>query len=82
MTATARRPSSRSTSRCSNNLTVTPTFNLKNDNVHLWAKPARSDQRSIYAAGVEPAYAATPDARFLFSYMNEQRSQNVLSSNT
>ena len=29
------------------------------------------------------AYVATPDATFLFSYMNEQRSQNVLSaSNT
>jgi Putative outer membrane beta-barrel porin, MtrB/PioB len=65
------------------NLTVTPTFNLKND-TYIFAQNQEglTSDRS-YAAGVEAAYAATPDATFLFSYMNENRSQNVLSaSNT
>jgi Putative outer membrane beta-barrel porin, MtrB/PioB len=66
-----------------NNLTVTPTFNLKND-TYIFAQNQEglTSDRS-YAAGVEAAYAATPDAIFLFSYMNENRSQNILSaSNT
>ena len=65
------------------NLTVTPTFNLKNDTfIFAQNQEGLTSDRS-YAAGVEMAYVATPDARFLFSYMNEQRSQNILSaSNT
>jgi hypothetical protein len=65
------------------NLTVTPTFNLKND-TYIFAQndEGLTSDRS-YAAGIEAAYAATPDVTFLFSYMNEQRSQNILSaSNT
>ena len=65
------------------NLTVTPTFNVRND-TYIFAQNQEglTSDRS-YAAGVELAYAATPDATFLFSYMNEQRSQNILSaSNT
>ena len=64
------------------NLTVTPTFNMKNDTYLLTQNQVGITSDRSYAAGVEIAYAATPDATFLFSYMNEQRSQNVLSSNT
>ncbi len=66
-----------------NNLTVTPTFNLKNDTYIFSQNQEGLTSDRSYAAGVETAYAATPDVTFLFSYMNEQRSQNVLSaSNT
>ena len=65
-----------------NNLTVTPTFNVKNDTYIFGQNQVGLTSDRSYAAGVEMAYAATPDAIFLFSYMNEQRSQNVLSSNT
>jgi hypothetical protein len=62
------------------NLTVTPTFNLRNDTfIFAQNQEGLTSDRS-YAAGVEMAYVATPDATFLFSYMNEQRSQNVLSA--
>ncbi len=63
-----------------NNLTVTPTFNVKND-TYIFAQNQEglTSDRS-YAAGIEAAYVATPDATFLFSYMNERRSQNVLSA--
>jgi hypothetical protein len=65
-----------------NNLTVTPTFNLKNDTYIFGQNQVGITSDRSYAAGVEASYAATPDAIFLFSYMNENRSQNVLSSNT
>ena len=66
-----------------NNLTVTPTFNLKNDTYIFGQNQNGLTSDRSYAAGVEAAYAATPDAIFLFSYMNENRSQNILSaSNT
>jgi MtrB/PioB family decaheme-associated outer membrane protein len=64
------------------NLTVTPTFNIKNDTFLLTQNQLGVSSDRSYAAGVEAAYAATPDATFLFSYMNEQRTQNVLWSNT
>ena len=64
------------------NLTVTPTFNLKNDTYILGQNQVGLTSDRSYAAGVEMAYVATPDVRFLFSYMNEQRNQNVLSSST
>lgn len=63
-----------------NNLTVTPTFNLKNDTYIFGQNQLGVTSDRSYAAGVEMAYAATPDATFLFSYMNEQRSTNVLST--
>jgi MtrB/PioB family decaheme-associated outer membrane protein len=66
-----------------NNLTVTPTFNLKNDTYIFGQNQEGLTSDRSYAAGIEAAYVATPDATFLFSYMNERRSQNVLSaSNT
>lgn len=65
------------------NLTVTPTFNLRNDTFLFGQNQEGLTSDRSYAAGVEAAYVATPDVTFLFSYMNEQRSQNVLSaSNT
>ena len=66
-----------------NNLTVTPTFNLKNDTYIFSQNQEGLTSDRSYAAGIETAYAATPDVTLLFSYMNENRSQNVLSaSNT
>jgi hypothetical protein len=66
-----------------NNLTVTPTFNLRNDTYIFGQNQEGLTSDRSYAAGIEAAYAATPDATFLFSYVNERRSQNVLSaSNT
>jgi MtrB/PioB family decaheme-associated outer membrane protein len=66
-----------------NNLTVTPTFNLKNDTYIFSQNQEGLTSDRSYAAGIETAYAATPDVTFLFSYMNETRNQNVLSaSNT
>jgi MtrB/PioB family decaheme-associated outer membrane protein len=62
------------------NLTVTPTFNLKNDTFIFAQNQEGVTSDRSYAAGVEMAYVATPDATFLFSYMNEQRSQNVISA--
>jgi MtrB/PioB family decaheme-associated outer membrane protein len=62
------------------NLTVTPTFNLRNDTFLLGQNQEGLTSDRSYAAGVEAAYAATPDAIFLFSYMNEQRNQNVVSA--
>jgi hypothetical protein len=63
-----------------NNLTVTPTFNLKNDTYIFGQNQEGLTSDRSYAAGIEAAYAATPDAIFLFSYMNENRSQNILSA--
>jgi hypothetical protein len=63
-----------------NNLTVTPTFNIKNDTFIFGQNQEGLTSDRSYAAGFEAAYAATPSAIFLFSYMNENRSQNVLSA--
>jgi MtrB/PioB family decaheme-associated outer membrane protein len=63
-----------------NNLTVTPTFNLKNDTYIFSQNQEGLTSDRSYAAGVETAYAATPDLTFLFSYMNEHRSENILSA--
>jgi MtrB/PioB family decaheme-associated outer membrane protein len=63
-----------------NNLTVTPTFNLKNDTYIFGQNQEGLTSDRSYAAGIEAAYAATPDATFLFSYMNERRSQDILSA--
>jgi hypothetical protein len=69
--------------RVLNNLTVTPTFNLKNDTYIFGQNQEGLTSDRSYAAGVEATYAATPDMTFLFSYMNESRTQNILSaSNT
>ena len=62
------------------NLTVTPTLNLKNDTYIFGQNQEGLTSDRSYAAGVEVAYAATPDATFLFSYMNENRSQNIVSA--
>ena len=63
-----------------NNLTVTPTFNLKNDTYIFGQNQEGLTSDRSYAAGVEAAYVATPDVTFLFSYMNENRTQNILSA--
>jgi hypothetical protein len=63
-----------------NNLTITPTFNLKNDTFMFAENQEGVTSDKSYAAGVEMAYAATPDVNFLFSYMNEVRNQNVMSA--
>jgi MtrB/PioB family decaheme-associated outer membrane protein len=64
------------------NFTVTPTVNWKEDEFLLSTNQLGLTHDRSIAAGLEMAYAATPDARFLFSYMNEQRGQQTLSSNT
>ncbi|MGA7995015.1 MAG: MtrB/PioB family outer membrane beta-barrel protein [Bradyrhizobium sp.] len=63
-----------------NNLTVTPTFNVRNDTYIFSQNQEGLTSDRSYAAGIEAAYVATPDATFLFSYMNERRSQNVVSA--
>ena len=63
-----------------NNLTVTLTFNLKNDTYIFGQNQEGLTSDRSYAAGVEAAYVATPDVTFLFSYMNENRTQNILSA--
>ena len=64
------------------NLTVTPTINIRNDGFLLTQNQLGLTKDNSTAAGLELAYAATPDLRFLFSYMNEQRGQQTLSSST
>ena len=65
------------------NLTVSPTVNVKNDTFIFSQNQEGVTSDRSYAAGVEMAYAATPDVNFLFSYMNESRNQNLISaSNT
>jgi MtrB/PioB family decaheme-associated outer membrane protein len=63
-----------------NNLTITPTFNLKNDTFMFSQNQEGVTSDKSYAAGVEMAYAASPDVNFLVSYMNEVRNQNVMSA--
>jgi MtrB/PioB family decaheme-associated outer membrane protein len=65
------------------NLTVSPTFNVKNDRYIFGQNQEGLTGDKSYAAGAEVAYVATPDVTFLVSYMNEHRNQNILSaSNT
>ena len=64
------------------NLTVTPTVNWRDDEFQLSQNQLGLTHDRSTAAGVEVAYAATPDLRFLFSYMNEQHGQAMFSSNT
>jgi MtrB/PioB family decaheme-associated outer membrane protein len=63
-------------------LTVTPTINIRNDGFLLTQNQLGLTKDDSTAAGLELAYAATPDLKFLFSYMNEQRNQQTLSSST
>jgi hypothetical protein len=62
------------------NLTVTPTFIVRNDQFNFTQNQEGVTSDRSTAAGVEIAYAATPDALFLFSYMNETRNQNIMSA--
>ncbi len=57
------------------NLTVTPNVTWRDDEFLLTQNQLGLTHDRGTAAGVEVAYAATPDLRFLFSYMNEQRNQ-------
>ena len=62
------------------NFTVTPTVNYRDDEFLLSQNQLGLTHDHSLAAGLEMAYAASPDLRFLFSYMNEQRGQNQLVS--
>ncbi|WP_291560501.1 MtrB/PioB family outer membrane beta-barrel protein [Bradyrhizobium sp.] len=64
------------------NFTVTPTINIRNDGFLLTQNELGLTKDNSTAVGVELAYATTPDLRFLFSYMNEQRNQQQLVSST
>lgn len=64
------------------NLTVTPTVNWRDDEFLLSQNELGLTHDRSTAAGLEVAYVAAPDLRFLFSYMNEQRGQQTLSSST
>jgi MtrB/PioB family decaheme-associated outer membrane protein len=64
------------------NLTVTPTINWRNDQFLLSQNQLGLTRDKSTALGVELAYVATPDVRFLFSYMNEERNQFMLGSGT
>jgi MtrB/PioB family decaheme-associated outer membrane protein len=64
------------------NFTVTPTINIRNDGFLLTANELGLTKDNSTAAGLELAYVATPDLRFLFSYMNEQRNEQQLASST
>ena len=64
------------------NFTVTPTVNWRDDEFLLSQNQLGLTHDRSTAAGIETAYAATPDLRFLFSYMNEQRGQHQIASST
>jgi MtrB/PioB family decaheme-associated outer membrane protein len=64
------------------NLTVTPTVNWRDDEFLLSQNQLGLTHDRSTAAGVEVAYVATPDVRFLFSYMNEERGQFMFGSST
>ncbi len=63
------------------NFVVTPTAGWRNDDFNL--NPATELgllRNHSWNAGVEAAYAVTPDTRLLFSYMREHRNQLVAST--
>jgi MtrB/PioB family decaheme-associated outer membrane protein len=63
------------------NFVVTPTFGWRNDDFKLdQATELGVLNKRSWNAGVEAAYALSPDTRFLFSYMREHRSQLVAST--
>jgi MtrB/PioB family decaheme-associated outer membrane protein len=64
------------------NFTVTPTVNWRDDEFQLSQTELGMTHDRSLAAGLEMAYVATPDLRFLFSYMNEQRGQFQRASST
>jgi MtrB/PioB family decaheme-associated outer membrane protein len=63
-------------------LTVSPTVVWRDDEFLLQTNQVGLTHDRSTAAGVEAAYVASPNLRFLFSYMNEQRNQFELASNT
>jgi len=64
------------------NFTVTPTVNWRDDEFQLSQNQLGLTHDRSLAAGVELAYVASPDLRFLFSYMNEERGQFMFGSST
>jgi MtrB/PioB family decaheme-associated outer membrane protein len=63
------------------NLTVTPTLKWQDDEYRLQANQVGVSHDRSLGAGLELAYAATSDLRFLASYMNEQHNQFIWSAN-
>jgi MtrB/PioB family decaheme-associated outer membrane protein len=61
-------------------LTITPTLNLKSDDYQFAANQEGLTHDHSRAAGVEMAYVVNPDTTLLFSYMNENRKQQILSA--
>jgi MtrB/PioB family decaheme-associated outer membrane protein len=64
------------------NLTITPNVTWRDDEFLLQQNQLGLTHDRSTAAGVEAAYAATPDLKLLFSYMNEQRGQFMFGSGT
>jgi hypothetical protein len=64
------------------NLTITPTVNWQNNQYLFGQNQLGVTHDNSLAAGIEAAYVATSDLRFLFSYMNEARSQSIISAST
>jgi hypothetical protein len=64
------------------NLTVTPNVTYREDQFMFSQNQLGLTHDRSTAAGVEVAYAATPDLRMLFSYTNEDRNQFLRGSST
>ena len=64
------------------NLTVTPNVTWRDDDFRLQDNQVGLAHDRSVAGGVDVAYAASPDLRFLFSYMNESRQQLTYGTNT
>jgi len=64
-------------------LTVTPTFSYRDDNYLImpWTQEGLNRDKST-TMGIEAAYLMDANTRFLFSYMNEPRSQVITSAGT
>ena len=62
-------------------VTLTPVFGFRNDEYHLnpTTEVGLNNYRSRFM-GIEAAWFIDPNTRFLFSYMNEPRSQVITSA--
>ena len=62
------------------NLTVTPTFGYQDDDYLLNPTEIGLTRSQAWRAGVELAFVVNPDTTLMFSYMNEQYSQQLRAS--